>query len=194
MVIREVANLLLKRLCSFRQWSDLSDGHESTEALFGSCVLGPDGKIFSAISSCELTAESYVATAEIYLHCRLLRKPRGHPDVQKRLQDLLRILKYLPLRGIIYTSQNSIFAIVMAGLVAITEDDRDIVREFYVDKIDERSAAEPSWRVLVDIWRWLDKDLEEDLPNDSTSVPERLAWWELMVQRIMHNEGRISLL
>ena len=193
-VVREVANLLLERLRSFRQWSDLSEGHESTEALFESCELDQDGKIFSAVTSCELTAESYVATAEIYLHCRLLRKPRGHPDVQRRLKDLLKILRYLPLRGKIYTSQNSIFAVVMAGLVAVTEDDRDVVREFYGKNPEERSAATPSWRVLTDIWRWLDEDLGEDLPDDSIPMPNRIAWWELMVQRIMQNEGRISLL
>lgn len=194
MVVREVANILLDRLHNFRQWSDLSRGHESTEALFDSCVLDEDGKIFSAVSSCELTAESYVATAEIYLHCRLLRKPRIHPDVQRRSQDLLKILKYLPLRGKIYTSQNSIFAVVMAGLVAISEEDRDIVREFYGKKPDERSAATPSWRVLNDIWRWLDEQPVEDPQDDTIPMPDRRAWWELMVQRIMRNEGRISLL
>ena len=193
-MIPEVAELLLKRLRNFYQWSDLSEGHENTEALFQSCVLDENGKIFSAVSSCELTAESYVATAEIYLHCRLLRKPRRHPDVHDRLQDLLKILRYLPLSGVIYTSQNSIFAIVMAGLVAVTEEERDIVRDFYGKKPEERSAADPSWRALNDIWQWLDNDLQEDSVDNSRPMRERLAWWELMVGRIMANEGRISLL
>ena len=186
--------MLLQRLRKFHQWSDLSEGHESTEALFESCVLDDSGKIYSAVSSCELVAESYVATAEIYLHCRLLRKPRKHPDVQNRLQDLLKIIRYLPLKGVIYTSQNSLFAIVMAGLVAVTEEDREVVREFNRKKPEERSAADPSWRALNDIWYWVDEDLQEDCVDDCRPIADRLPWWDLMAERIMKNEGRVSLL
>ena len=194
-VIPEVASVLLERLQNFHQWSELSpQGYASTEELFQSCVLDETGKIYSAVTSCELTAESYVATAEIYLHCRLLRKPRKHPDVQKRLEDLIKILQYLPLKGVIYTSQNSLFAVVVAGLVAVTEYDRRVVCDFYGKKPDERSASEPSWRALNDIWHWLDDELQEDSVDDGRPLPDRLAWWEIMVDRIMKNEGRISLL
>ena len=96
-VVPENASVLLERLQNFHQWSELSpQGYGKTEALFQSCVLDETGKIYSAATSCELTAESYVATAEMYLHCRLLRKPRKHPNVQRRLQDLIKILEYLP--------------------------------------------------------------------------------------------------
>ena len=83
---------------------------------------------------------------------------------------------------------------MVAGLVAVTEYDRRVVCEFYGKKPDERSASEPSWRALNDIWHWLDEELQEDSIDDSRPISDRLAWWELMVNRIMKNEGRISLL
>lgn len=72
-VLPVVAQEFEKRLENFSQWSDLSEGYASTEALLSACELGDDGKVTTAIKVTELVAESYVAAAQIYLQCRFFR-------------------------------------------------------------------------------------------------------------------------
>ena len=68
-----VGRELEKQLENFSQWSDLSEGHETCEALLTSCVLDGNGKVNSAERVTELVAETYVAAAQIYLQCRFFR-------------------------------------------------------------------------------------------------------------------------
>ena len=185
---------MLRRLDGFRQWSDLSEGHPSFEELFSRCVLDDKGLVTNATTSTELTAESYLASAKIYLHCRLLRKPRRHDDVQSALKVLLRCTKMLPLSGTLYTAQTSLFGPVIAGCVALTEEDRNIVREYFVGAMEgPRGNVPPVWRSMQETWRWLDESFEEDHVDDSVPIGVRTAWWEAMVERVTEREGRMSL-
>jgi len=60
-----------RKLNNFQQWSELSEGFETSQELLESCELDENGKVTTATKVTELVAESYVAAAQIYLHCRL---------------------------------------------------------------------------------------------------------------------------
>jgi hypothetical protein len=47
----------------------------------------------------------------------------------------------------------------------------------------------------MEIWDWLDKDLHEKPSEIVYGMPigKRLAWWELMVEKIIENRGRITI-
>lgn len=68
-----MGSVITTRLENFWQWSDLSEGHASSQDLIDSCNLDENGKVFSPVKVTELIAETYVAAAQIYLFCRLLR-------------------------------------------------------------------------------------------------------------------------
>lgn len=55
------------------QWSELSPGHQSKEALLESCVLDVNGKVTSAAMVTDLTGEIWIATVHMYLNCRFYR-------------------------------------------------------------------------------------------------------------------------
>jgi hypothetical protein len=67
------ARALRRRLKNFHQWSELSEGYNSPEALLKSCVLNDQGLVNSATKVTELTAEAWVQAAQIYLQCRFFR-------------------------------------------------------------------------------------------------------------------------
>ena len=70
---QKLGNAIGGRLNNFWQWSDLSEGYVTSEELLNSCNLDETGKVFSHVKVTELIAETYVAAAQIYLYCRLLR-------------------------------------------------------------------------------------------------------------------------
>jgi hypothetical protein len=67
------AEVIKQRLINFRQFSELSEGYETRKALLDSCKLNSDGKVDSSVKVTELTAETWVAAAQIYLYCRFFR-------------------------------------------------------------------------------------------------------------------------
>jgi Fungal specific transcription factor domain len=145
--------------------------------------------------SVALNAESYVASAQIYLHCRLLRKPRRHPEVQAILRNLMRCIDLVPLEGPLYTAQDSLLGPAIAGVVAVREEDREIIRQQFIELLDgPRGNDTPVYRTLEDLWEWLDTELEEDDVDDRRPIAERRPWWETVVDRIMEKEGRLSLI
>jgi hypothetical protein len=73
------AQTLGRRLINFRQWSERSEGYETTQALLKSCVLNADGFVSCAAKVTELTAEAWVQTARIYLQCRFFRSAKIKP-------------------------------------------------------------------------------------------------------------------
>lgn len=158
-VVPIAGKVIEDRLDGFRQWSDLSEGHASAEDLLASCVLDQDGKVSCAVAVNELTAESYVAMAQIYLQCRVfrygfisvskpsqtlfshhllrypLRKSRRHPDVQSSLNVLLQCTTRLPTSGFLYTAQGAVLRTLVAGMVAVDPQHRDIVRGQFVKTV-----------------------------------------------------------
>lgn len=73
MTAQKLGSAIEQRLHNFWQWSDLSKGYATSQELLDSCELDENGKVSSCIKVTELVAESYVAAAQIYLYCRLLR-------------------------------------------------------------------------------------------------------------------------
>lgn len=63
----------MRRLTNFRQISELSKGYETTEDLLNACVLDDNGLVQCATKVTELTAETWVQAAQIYLCCRFYR-------------------------------------------------------------------------------------------------------------------------
>lgn len=68
------------RLRNFRQWSDLSDGYDSAEALFADCVTDASGKVDSTARITDLTGQAWLAAAQIYLYCRFYRYVTIFPE------------------------------------------------------------------------------------------------------------------
>ncbi|CAN9156882.1 unnamed protein product [Alternaria alternata] len=88
---RNLGRVIGERLQNFQHHSDLSEGYPNRQALLDSCELDENGKVSTAVKTTELLAESYVAAAQIYLYCRLMRKSRRHPHVQLIVDQLLQI-------------------------------------------------------------------------------------------------------
>lgn len=159
-----------------------------------SCKVDVQGLITDATAFTDLTAESYRCAAQIYVHCRLLRKPRRHPDVQSALKILLRCIEITPKTGTLYTAQASLFGPLIAGCVAVTDRDRGIVRGYFKLVVEgPRGNVPPVWRAMQDLWLWLDEEFVEDAVDDNLPLFQRRAWWESMVARVMDGEGRLSL-
>ena len=195
MVIQVAGKAILERLRKLRQWSDFSEGYTSADALFKSQVLDISGKLCHAAHVVDFTAHGYLVSAELYLHCRLLRKPRRHPDVQMKLQELLDCTKNIPLSGHLYTAQVSLLGPVIAAIVAVREEDRAYLKHHFTFLLDgPRGNVPPCWRMVQDLWEWMDNDLLESNINDELPLAQRPAWWEEVVTRIREKEGRLSLI
>lgn len=67
------AENLQRKLVNFHQHSELSPGYRTADDLFASCELDADGKVTTAAKVTELTGETWVAAAQIYLECRFFR-------------------------------------------------------------------------------------------------------------------------
>lgn len=73
LAVQKLGQVIGELLQDFWQWSDLSLGYVTSRELVNSCELNENGKIFTAIKTTELVAESYGAATQIYLFCRLMR-------------------------------------------------------------------------------------------------------------------------
>lgn len=195
--VQTAGEILLERLHNFQQWSDLMEvPFETSEQLFEACEADLDeiGKVKTAHLSVALNAESFVQAAQAYLLCRLFRRSRRHPEVQKRLIALIKCTNYVPLDGPLYTAQDSLYGLAMAGLLAVEEEHREIVRgQFAPLEMGPRGNDTPVWRVLERLWCWLDEGPIDPEEGDKP-LAKRTAWWEQMVSHIMVTEGRLSLL
>ncbi len=43
------------------------------------------------------------------------------------------------------------------------------------------------------MWAWLDADLVEPPFDETTPIGQRFAWWEVMVERLMSDQGVLCL-
>jgi hypothetical protein len=73
-----------EQLVNLRQWSELSKGFDSVQDLLDACVLGADGKVGCPARVTELTAETWVQAAQIYLYCRFFRYVSLSPALLRR--------------------------------------------------------------------------------------------------------------
>ncbi|KAJ9622203.1 hypothetical protein H2204_011635 [Knufia peltigerae] len=197
--IQKAGEVILQSLTNFQQWSDIvTRPYATAEELGEACDADKDehGKICTDALSVALNADSYVLAAQIYILCRLFRKPRRHPDVQSRLHTLIRWTDYLPLDGPLYTAQDSLYGLAIAGFIAIEPEHRDVVEgQFCPLLMGPRGNDPPVWRVTEALWRWLDEAGIEDDPTetDNITLSQRKPWWEDMVAWIMDTQGRLSL-
>jgi hypothetical protein len=191
------AKILLERLENFQQWSELMEEPFATpEELFAACEADFDEtrSVKTARLSVALNAESFVQAAKAYLLCRFFKLPRRHPQVAATVERLIKCTDYVPLDGPLYTAQDSLFGLAMAGILAIEPRHRDIVRgQFAECGIGPRGNDTPVWHSLERIWPWLDGE-NMDCSSGDEPLTDRVPWWELMTQRIFETEGRLSLL
>jgi len=73
MILPHGARKLEERLTNFYQWSDLSPGYATSQELLDACELDANGQVTCPAKITELTAETWVAGAHIYLQCRFFR-------------------------------------------------------------------------------------------------------------------------
>ncbi|KAL8687405.1 MAG: hypothetical protein Q9218_006414 [Villophora microphyllina] len=69
-----VGRILESKLHNFQQWSDFSEAYITPEIMLEECKLDIFGKVVSPVDMTNIIAESYVASAQIYLQCRLFRE------------------------------------------------------------------------------------------------------------------------
>ncbi|KAK2735816.1 hypothetical protein FQN57_001093 [Myotisia sp. PD_48] len=186
------------RLQNFHQWSELSDRCQTVEALLASCKLELDdkGNVQTPTRVTELTGQTWVSTAQIYLHCRFFRKPRRHPDVQRDAKTFLKCLVLMPYTGRLFTSQAPFCPIFIVSLVLIDKQDRDITRNWFETVISGgncRSSVPPVWEAVQHLWDWFDESEVDKEFDDSIQVFDRNPWWELMVDHLIKTEGYVSL-
>jgi hypothetical protein len=132
---RRLGRAIGERLENFWQWSDLSMGYTTTQALLDSCELDENGKVFTAVKTTELVAESYAAAAQIYLYCRLMRKSRRHPYVQKIANRLLGIIDRMATSGPFFTRGNAQVRVFIPAIVAVEQRHRDLVKGWFEDLV-----------------------------------------------------------
>ncbi|KFY34675.1 hypothetical protein V494_06556 [Pseudogymnoascus sp. VKM F-4513 (FW-928)] len=187
---------LEKRLKNFHQWSEFSDGYRYSEDLSASCDLDANGKVNCPAKVTELTGETWVAAIQIYLHCRLFRRPRSHPLVQERLGLLLRCVERMPYDGPLFTSQAPFFPIFLAVIVSIREEDYNVVNRWFEQIVSGagcRSSVPPVWPVVKSLWKWLDVSIVNETYDEEVPIGQRRAWWEEMVEYLIEKEGWLSL-
>lgn len=158
------AATLERRLAGLRQWSQLSEGFSSVQALIDACALDETGKVNSAVRVTELIAETYVLSAEIYLQCRVCRRvdafsssgryshvgrrPRRHPVVQQKLALLIRCLEIMPYSGPLFTAQNPLLRPYIAGIVAVQPYDRGVIQEWFETVISGPRGVSHTYPIL----------------------------------------------
>lgn len=130
-VIPAVGRELEKKLRNLWQWSDLSEGYSTSEELLASCVLDERGLVTTPTKVTELVGESYAAAAQLYLQCRLFRRPRDHPDVLEPRSRLMKCIAWTPVTGPLFTAQAPLHAAFIGGLVAWDHDDREVIRGYF---------------------------------------------------------------
>lgn len=206
-VIPKAAKVLEGRLKDFWQWSEFSEGYRTTEDLLESCILEEDtGQVSDPLKVIELTAECYVLSAQLYLQCRLFRKPRRDAVVQKTNQKLLKCIDYMPTSGPTYTAMVPLFSIWVSATVAIDPRDRAIIRKYYTTALKRtRGTGPPARDATYKVWEWQDTILarEEELDGDikrdpdagaEISIGQKRAWWEEMVSVVKAHTGILNLM
>ncbi|KEY72242.1 hypothetical protein S7711_00241 [Stachybotrys chartarum IBT 7711] len=177
-----------RNLEDFGQWSDLSPGYSTSQALLDACESGLDdnGHVTTEAHVTELIAESYAAAAQIYLQCRFFRavsnvhadarnisdsRRRSDPVVQRILARLIKTIQWQPTFGRLFTAQTPLFSVFIGAMVAYKHEHRAALRAWF-DSICQRSRGnvEPIYEVTKHVWKFLDEyEAAKALNGDSTS-------------------------
>jgi hypothetical protein len=179
----------LLKLRALKQWSDISKGGTVEEIM----RVNDDDLPSLEPHVTDLIGACYVEAALIYVQVRGLRRPRGHTEVQMSLKRLLFMIRWQPTRGYLFTAQTPLFAVFMAGVVAIFPEDRQVVKEWFKKTMDDsRGNVKPLWNVMLALWHWQDTSANfgETQANDPFDAH---AWWENMVTMLVDQFGRLNL-
>jgi hypothetical protein len=112
----------------------------------------------------------------------------------------------MPIEGVLFTAMTPLFGVVIAGVVANSEQHRDILRKWFKGVISgPRGNVPPAWQALQMIWNWQDSLLMEEekkdmgtgsvlsFPDAEKPLSQRRPWWEEMVHEVNRNVGKMSL-
>ena len=89
----------------------------------------------------DLIAESYAAAAQIYLQCRLLKRPRTHNALKEPIARLVKCIAWTPVKGPLFTAQAPLFSVFIGGIAAITDDERSVIRRWFEPIATGRSVC-----------------------------------------------------
>ncbi|KAF3284315.1 hypothetical protein TWF970_011533 [Orbilia oligospora] len=98
--------------------------------LLDACILDENGLVKTKEEATDLTAQTYIQAALIYLECRFFRRTPYHPSVRRNLDFLIKCFDRCPTSGDLYTAQTPVFGVAIAGVVATTEKERDFCRKY----------------------------------------------------------------
>ncbi|KAK4073097.1 transcriptional regulator family: Fungal Specific TF [Purpureocillium lilacinum] len=181
------AEYLLKELLRMRQWSK---EFEDWETVKNHWLFAPGGyKIDSSADMTQATAEAWRLAAIIYLRCRVLRLPRGHPDVMSTLDNLAACIRVMPTSGFKFTAQAPLFPVFLLGVVATRPDHRMTSKTWFDEVVSTpvRSSVPPLYRALRRIWQWVDG-------VEGVAITKRVSWWELLVEEVSEREEEMLCL
>jgi hypothetical protein len=49
------------------------------------------------------------------------------------------------------------------------------------------------WTAIKNLWTWLDNDLKEQVYDEDQPIGDRRPWWEDMVDKLVRENGVLSL-
>jgi hypothetical protein len=95
-----------------------------SDGLLESCVLNDNGLVMTVAEVTNLIAESYAAAAQIYLQCRLFKRPRKHEALKDRIPRLMKCVAWTPVKGPLFTALAPLFSAFIGGIAALTIEER----------------------------------------------------------------------
>lgn len=128
-MIPAAGRALESNLHDFWQFSELSAGFATSDKLLESC--SPAEAPSSAGQVTDLIAESYSAAAQIYLQCRLFKRPRTHEALKEPIARLMKCVAWTPVSGPLFTAQAPLFAVFVGGVTALTLEERNVIRRWF---------------------------------------------------------------
>ncbi|KAF4990338.1 hypothetical protein FDECE_14414 [Fusarium decemcellulare] len=143
----------------------------------------------------DVIAEAWRITAIIYLQCRLLRRPRNHPEVVANMTDLAKCVRVMPTSGSYFTPQALLLPVFFLGMLATVPEHQDVSRDWFekVIQVPIWSSAPSLYQALKRIWSWIDTDIE--IPSVPSALPkhieQRVPWWEHLVSSIGQKEDGV---
>jgi hypothetical protein len=112
----------------------------------------------------------------------------------------------MPVEGALFTAMTPLFGVVIAGVVADSEEHRDIIRKWFKAVTSgPRGNVPPAYEALQTIWAWQDSLLVEEENDDMSTasvhgflelerpLSEMRPWWEEMVHEVNRTVGKMSL-
>jgi hypothetical protein len=136
-----VGRVLEKKLHNFWQYSELSPGFATSAELLESCILNDNGRVTTAAEVTNLIAESYAAAAQIYLQCRLFKRPRTHEALRDPIARLMKCVAWTPVKGPLFTAQAPLFSVFIGGVAALTIEERAVIRRWFEPIATGRSVC-----------------------------------------------------